>query len=79
MLHSYFYARDKNDVDTILRYPWMDYIGTINIKVQKKLLKPWYKKIKITLHDISLSKQEGFKRAHEETLATKIAEVFVRV
>ena len=36
----------------------MDSIGTININVQKKFLKLWYKKKKITLQDISLSKQE---------------------
>jgi hypothetical protein len=46
----------------------MDSIGTININVQNKILKFWYKKKKITLQDISLIKQEGTKEAHEEYL-----------
>ena len=45
----------------------MDSIGTVNINVQKKSLKLWCKKKKITLHDISLtSKKEGSKMMHEE-------------
>ena len=32
-------------------------MGTININVQKKFLKLWYKKKKITLQDISINKQ----------------------
>jgi hypothetical protein len=38
-----------DDVDIILGYPWMDLVGTVNINVQKKFLKLWYKKKKITL------------------------------
>jgi hypothetical protein len=68
VLHSYFHAIDMDDVDIILGYPWMDSIGTININVQKKFMKLWYKKNKITLQDISLTKQEGPKVAHEEVL-----------
>ena len=45
------------DVDIILGYPWMDSIGTININVQKKFLKLWYKKKKVTLQNISLATQ----------------------
>jgi hypothetical protein len=71
VLHSYFYAIDMDDVDIIFGYPWMDSIGTININVQNKFLKLWYKKKKITLQDISLIKQEGPKEAHEEVLAGK--------
>jgi hypothetical protein len=43
-----------NDVDAILGYPWMESVGTINVNVQKKFIKIWYKKRKITLRDISL-------------------------
>jgi hypothetical protein len=45
-----------DDVYIILGYPWMDLAGTININVQKKFLKLWYKKKKFTLQDISLIK-----------------------
>jgi hypothetical protein len=48
----------------------MDSIGTININVQKKFLKFWYKKIKITVQDMSLSKKEG----PIETIKVVIAE-----
>jgi hypothetical protein len=46
VLHSYFHAIDMDDVDIVLGYPWMDSVGTININVQKKFLKLWYKKKK---------------------------------
>ena len=49
VLHSYFYALDMKDADIILGYPWMDSIGTININLQNKFLKLWYKKKKLTL------------------------------
>jgi hypothetical protein len=49
VLHSYFYAIDMGDVDIVLGYPWIDSMGTININVEKKFLKLWYKKKKITL------------------------------
>ena len=58
-----------------LGYPLMDLVGTFNIKVQKKFLNLWYKKMKITLHDISLTKQEGTKGAHEKFLAGKMVEL----
>ena len=58
VLHSNFFAIDMDDVDVVLGYPWMDSIGTVNINLQKKFLKLWYKKKKITLQDISFSKQE---------------------
>ena len=58
VLNSNFCAIDMDDVDVVLGYPWIDSIGTININVQKKFLNLWYKKMKITLQDISLSKQE---------------------
>lgn len=44
VLHSYFYAMNMNDVNIILWYPWMDSIFTVNINVQKKIMKLWYKK-----------------------------------
>jgi hypothetical protein len=49
VLHSDFCAIDMNDVDVILGYPWMKTIGTININVENKFVKLWYKKKKITL------------------------------
>jgi hypothetical protein len=57
VFHLEFYSRDMDVVDIFLRYPWMESIGTININVQKKFLKLWYKKKKITLQYISLIKQ----------------------
>jgi len=43
-------------------------MGTININVQKKFLKWWYKKKKITLQDVSLSK----KKMSPQRLAKKL-------
>jgi hypothetical protein len=68
VLHSYFYAIDMDDVDIVLGYPWMDSVGTVNINVQKKFLKLWYKKKKITLHDVSLSKKDGPTEANKEVI-----------
>jgi hypothetical protein len=59
VLHSDLYALDMDEVDIVLRYPWIASVGTININVQKKFLKLWYKKNKITLQDVSLSKKDG--------------------
>jgi hypothetical protein len=59
VLHSDFYAMDMDEVDIVFGYPWMDLVGTININVQNKFLRLWYKKNKITLQDVSLSKSEG--------------------
>jgi hypothetical protein len=59
VLHSNFYAMDMDEVDIVLGYPWIESVGTIDINVQKKFLMLWYKKKKITLHDVSLSKTEG--------------------
>jgi hypothetical protein len=46
-------------VDIVLGYPWMELVGIVNINVQMKFLKLWYKKTKITLQDVSLSKKDG--------------------
>jgi DNA helicase IV len=59
VLHSDFYAMDMDEVDIVLGYPWIESMGTININVQKKNLKLWYKKNKITLKDVSLNKKDG--------------------
>jgi hypothetical protein len=64
-----FHAIDMDDVDIVLGYPWMDSVGTININVQKKFLKLWYKKKKITLQDVSLSKKEGPMGESKEVIA----------
>ena len=44
-------------------------MGTININVQKKFLKLWYKKNKIALQDVSLSKKDGPMEASKEVIA----------
>jgi hypothetical protein len=69
VLHSDFHAIDMNDVDVILGYPWMESIGTVNINVEKKFVKLWYKKKKITLQDMSLSKKEGPMGETKEVIA----------
>jgi len=57
VLHGDFYASEMNNMEVVLGYPWMESVGTLNINVQKKFLKLWYKKKKITLQDISIHKQ----------------------
>jgi hypothetical protein len=49
VLHSDFHAIDRDNLDIVLGYPWIESMGTININVQKKFLKLWYNKNKITL------------------------------
>lgn len=39
VLHFDFYASYMDNVDVVLGYPWMKSIGTININLQKKILK----------------------------------------
>jgi hypothetical protein len=68
VLHSYFYVMDMDEVDIVLGYPWIESVGTININVQKKFLKLWYKKKKITLQDVSLSKKDGPMEASKEVI-----------
>ena len=53
-------------MDVVLGYPWMESAGTININVQKKFLKLWYKKKKIKLQDISINQQVESKEAEAE-------------
>ena len=48
-LHSNFQAIDMDNVDIVLAYPWMQSIGTINLNIEKKFLKLWCKKKKVTL------------------------------
>jgi hypothetical protein len=43
--------------------------GTVNVNVPKKFIKLWYKKKKITLQDVSLSKKEGPMGASKEVIA----------
>ena len=52
VLHFDFQALDLDNMDIVLGYPWMTSVGTININLEKKFLKLWYKKNKVTLHDI---------------------------
>jgi hypothetical protein len=69
VLHSDFYAMNMDEVDIVLGYPWIESVGTININVKKKFLKLWYKKKKITLQDVSLSKKDGPMEASKEVIA----------
>jgi len=69
VLHSNFHAIDMDDVDIVLGYPWMDSVGTVNINVQNKFLNIWYKKNKITLQDVSLSKKYGPTEANKEVIS----------
>jgi hypothetical protein len=65
LLHSYFYSYiNMDDVYIVLGYPWMDSIGTMNINVQNNFMKLWYKKNKITMQGISLTKKEVPKGTH---------------
>jgi hypothetical protein len=54
-----------DNVDMVLSYLRIDLVGTININVQKQFLKSWYKKNKITLQGISLSKPTKLKGVHD--------------
>jgi hypothetical protein len=75
VLHSYFYGMDIDEVDIVLGYPWIELVGTININVQKKFLKLWYKKKKITLQDVSLSKKYGHMEASKEVISQSEVEL----
>ena len=66
VLHSYFHSKDMENVDIFLGYPWMKSMGIVNINAKKKFLNPWYKKRKITLQDVSHTKQEALKGLKEE-------------
>jgi uncharacterized protein Usg len=68
VLRSDFHAIDMADVNVVLGYPWMESVGTININVQKKFLKLWYKKNKITLHDVSLVSKKGICEKEKKLL-----------
>ena len=70
VLHSYFYVMDMDEVDIVLGYPWIESMGTIGINVQKKFLKLWYKKNKITFQDVSLSKKMGPRRLEKKLLSS---------
>lgn len=71
VFHSNFYVIYMDGMDIILRYPWMELVGTININARKNFLEHWYKK-KVKLPNISLSQQIGPKMAHEEILIEKL-------
>ena len=63
-----------DDVDIVLGYSLMDSVDTFNINVQKKFLKLWYKKKKITLQDVSLSKKDEPMEASKEVIVESIVE-----
>jgi hypothetical protein len=52
----------------IFRYILIESVGTINNNVKNKFLKLWYKKKKITLQDVSLSKKDGPMEASKEVI-----------
>lgn len=66
VLHGDFYTSKMDNMDIVLRYSWMESMATININVQNKFLKLWYKKKKITLQDISINKYVKYKEAKAE-------------
>jgi hypothetical protein len=68
-LHSDLCALNMDEVDIVLRYLWIESMGTININVEKKFLKLWYKKKKITLQDVSLSKKDGSMEGRKEVIS----------
>ena len=75
VLHDDFYTSEMDNMDVVLGYTWMKSMGTININVQKKFLKLWYKKKKITLHDISINKQVDYMKVDaEDVLGTDISD-----
>ena len=75
VLHGDFYASEMDNMDVVLGYPWMESVSTININVQKKFLKLWYKKKKITLQDISIHKQvEHMEAEAEDVQGTDISD-----
>jgi hypothetical protein len=59
---------DMDEVDIVLRYTWIESVGTININVKKKFLNLWYKKNKITLQDLSLNKKDGPVEVNKEVI-----------
>ena len=75
VLHSNFYAIDMDDVDIVLGYPWMNLVGIVNINVQKKFLKLRYKKNKITLQYVSLSKKYGYMECNKKVTAESEVEL----
>ena len=56
-------------MDIVLDYPWITSVGTINLNLEKKFLKLWYKKKKVTLQDISLSQPVASKVVHDAVSA----------
>jgi hypothetical protein len=68
VLHSDFEALDMGDEDIVLGYLWIESVGTININVQKKFLNISYKKKKITLHNVSVSKKDGPMEASKKVI-----------
>jgi len=63
VLHGDFYTLEMDNMHVFLGYLWMESASTININVQKKFSKLWYKKKKITLQDISINKQVEYMEA----------------
>jgi hypothetical protein len=72
LFQSIFHAIDVEYVDIFVGYHFIDLIGIVNINVKKKFMKIWYKKNKVTLQNISSSKCQGKKVAHEEELVGKL-------
>ena len=67
VLHYDFYTSTMDNIDVVLGYPLMESMGTVNINVQKKIMKLWYKKKKITLQDISIKTQAKTMEAEAQS------------
>ena len=75
-MHFDFHARDTDNMDIFLGYPWRKSVATININIENIFLKLWYKKNKVPLHDISLTTQQETKGVHD-AMSTWILEVML--
>ena len=67
VLHGDFYNSDMDNMDVILGYPWMELVSIVNINVQKKFMKLWYTKNKITLQNISIKTQAKTMEAEAQS------------
>jgi hypothetical protein len=59
VLHFDFHAIDMNHVGVILGYRWMESSGIVNINVENKFIKLWYKKRKLHYRICLLVSKKG--------------------
>ena len=77
MLHSSFHARDMDNMDLVLGYPWMQLVDAININVENKFSKLRYKKKKVILKDISLTTQQDPKGVHDVVFTRRLKVIHI--